>query len=89
MSRMLLIFGGLLLIHSCYASLRYRQYTTLLDEQVEMLPLDIILEALLGCFISCWGTVVFAGDFKPLKISAHLSTKTWDTINHRSSFFKI
>eukprot|EP01124_Arcella_intermedia_P004300 TRINITY_DN12424_c0_g1_i3.p1 TRINITY_DN12424_c0_g1~~TRINITY_DN12424_c0_g1_i3.p1 ORF type:complete len:108 (+),score=22.98 TRINITY_DN12424_c0_g1_i3:26-325(+) len=82
---MFLLVGLVLLIHSCYATIRYRQYTMLLEEQMDGLPLDIVLECLFGLVVSCWGTVLYAGQFQPIKISSHLAKKTFDTLNHRPS----
>eukprot|EP01123_Difflugia_compressa_P013811 TRINITY_DN6643_c0_g1_i1.p1 TRINITY_DN6643_c0_g1~~TRINITY_DN6643_c0_g1_i1.p1 ORF type:complete len:119 (-),score=7.11 TRINITY_DN6643_c0_g1_i1:67-396(-) len=81
--------GILLLVHSTYATIRYRQYITLLEEEFIGLPFDIILECITGSVLCCWGCVLYGGGggkYKPLKITAHLAERTWDSYNHRRSF---
>jgi len=81
-----IVIGIILLVHSCYATIRYRQYVTVKEQHLDGLPFDIIMECIVGCIICCWGIVIYAGDFQPLQTTIHIARRTWDMINHRQSF---
>eukprot|EP01099_Mayorella_cantabrigiensis_P007561 TRINITY_DN6729_c0_g1_i1.p1 TRINITY_DN6729_c0_g1~~TRINITY_DN6729_c0_g1_i1.p1 ORF type:complete len:101 (+),score=18.81 TRINITY_DN6729_c0_g1_i1:63-365(+) len=86
MARFLVYLGILLLLHSTYSAVQHKKYLTLVELPFESLPLNITLECLLSLIICTVGLLVDQAEFKPIRINALATKKTWDMMDHRPSF---
>lgn len=68
-------FGLVALAHAAYSAAQHRAYLRLIESDFTRLPLDIILQCLLGLLVICYGVVHIAGAFKEIKSSAELENK--------------
>uniref|UniRef100_UPI00358DF43C ER membrane protein complex subunit 5-like n=1 Tax=Myxine glutinosa TaxID=7769 RepID=UPI00358DF43C len=80
-------FGLFALAHAAFSAAQYRAYTRLTEQETEDLPLDVVLQALFGLFVTLCGVVNIAGDFKDLDATAELRFKTFENMSNRPSFY--
>ncbi|GAB6020034.1 hypothetical protein CHUAL_002781 [Chamberlinius hualienensis] len=79
--------GFLSLIHSAYSAAQHRTYLRITEEEFTSLPLDIIFQSLLSLVMTMCGILHIAGDFKEIRASMELKSKTWDLLGNRPSFY--
>jgi len=78
-------FGVLLLLHSCYSTIEYREFKSLL-QQKDTVPVEIVGECLIGCLLCCWGAVEAVGKFQTIKASSLWTNRSFDSVNNRPNF---
>ncbi|KAK7090605.1 ER membrane protein complex subunit 5-like [Littorina saxatilis] len=85
-SKYCVIFGLVALAHAAYSSAQHRTYLRLTEQDFTMLPLDILVQCLLGLLLTCYGVVQVAGSFKEIRASSEQENKTWDMLSNRGGF---
>jgi len=86
-SKILFSVGLLSLLHAAYSAAQYRTYLRLTEQEFTSLPLDVVLQSLIGLFVTMYGILYMAGDFKEIRATIELETKTWETFRNRPSFY--
>lgn len=79
--------GLLALLHAAYSAAQHRAYLRLTEQEFTTLPLDILLQTIVGLLVACFGIVRVVGQFREIRAVADMENRTWDTINMRSSFY--
>ncbi|KAK6195387.1 ER membrane protein complex subunit 5 [Patella vulgata] len=79
--------GLIALAHAAYSATQHHAYLRLTEQEFAWLPLDIILQCLFGLSITYYGIINIAGQFKSIKASAEMETKTWEMLSNRQSFY--
>lgn len=86
-NKTLVIFGLVALFHAAYSSAQHRAYLRLTEQEFAGLPIDILLQSILGLVLTCCGIVRVVGDFREIKATAELEKKGWETLGNRPSFY--
>ncbi|ESO92886.1 hypothetical protein LOTGIDRAFT_216532 [Lottia gigantea] len=79
--------GLIALAHAAYSATQHHAYLRLTEKEFTWLPLDIMIQCLIGLSITFYGIINIAGQFKSIKASAEMENKTWDMIGNRQSFY--
>lgn len=78
--------GLLALLHAAYSAAQHRAYLRLNEQEFTTLPLDILLQTVIGLMLACLGIVRVVGQFREIRAIADMEHRTWDTITMHSSF---
>ena len=88
MSRVLVVFGLLSLIHAAYSAAQHRSFLRLTEQQFGgLLPLDILLQTIVSLVVTMIGVVKVSGEFKEIRALDDQKYKNIDTIANRPSFY--
>lgn len=79
--------GLLALVHAAYSAAQHRAYLRLTEQEFTTLPIDILLQTIVGLLLACIGIVRVVGHFREIRAVADMENRTWDTINVRASFY--
>jgi len=83
-----IVFTGMgILLHAAYSAAEWRQLSRYADMTDMVLPLDIVLQTLLALLLTMFGVIHIAGDFKEVRATVELETKSWETLRNRPSFY--
>ncbi|ERL86826.1 ER membrane protein complex subunit 5 [Dendroctonus ponderosae] len=85
--KLVLSLGFLSMFHAAYSAAQHRSYLRLNELDFTGLPSDIFLQALLSLLIIMYGVLNVAGNFKEIKASADLDSKSWETFRNIPSFY--
>lgn len=85
--KMIVIAGMLALAHAAYSAAQHRTYLRLTEQEFTMLPLDILVQCIVGLAITCYGIVRVVGQFKEIKTASDKESKTWETLSNHPSFY--
>ncbi|CAH0556454.1 unnamed protein product [Brassicogethes aeneus] len=85
--RFILCVGFLSLSHAGFSAAQHRSYLRLNELDFTHLPLDIFIQALISLFVIMYGVLQVAGDFKEIKASAELESRSWETFRNVPSFY--
>eukprot|EP00794_Sanderia_malayensis_P005308 gene5308-5977_t len=86
LGRCLVAFGIISLAHAGYSAIQFKTYLKLTEEEFVKLPIDIIVQVMLGLLVSIFGIVKIAGELKDIHAAAELAHKSWETFGNRPSF---
>lgn len=79
--------GLLSLAHAAYSAAQHRAYLRLTEEEFTTLPVDILLQSILGLLLMCFGIVNVVGKFREIKAAADMDKRGWENLGNRSSFY--
>ncbi|XP_041378843.1 ER membrane protein complex subunit 5-like [Gigantopelta aegis] len=79
--------GLIALAHAAYSAAQHRTYIRLTEQEFTRLPLDILLQCILGLLLTSYGVVHITGYFKEIKASAELENKSWEMLGNRQAFY--
>jgi len=79
--------GLLFLLHAGYSATQYRRFMRITEQEHASLPVDILVQSMLGLLISMVGVVHFVGNLKEIRATKQLENQTWDNAGNRPSFF--
>ncbi|XP_023210439.1 ER membrane protein complex subunit 5 [Centruroides vittatus] len=85
--KVLVIVGLLSLIHAAYSAAQHRSYLRLTEQEFTQLPLDIIVQSVIGLIATMYGVLYVAGDFKEIRATVELENKSFETYGNRPSFY--
>lgn len=85
--KLVFFVGFLSLIHAAYSAAQQRTYLRLTEQEFTMLPLDIIIQSLVSLVATMCGLLHIAGDFKEIRATMELQSKSWDMVGNRPSFY--
>ncbi|XP_040564058.1 ER membrane protein complex subunit 5-B [Lepeophtheirus salmonis] len=85
----LLALSILVVLHAAYSAAEWRARRKHEDpgEQEEDLPLDIVLQTLIGLASAMVGVVHVSGSFKEIRATVELAQRNWENTRNRSSFY--
>ncbi|XP_070383698.1 ER membrane protein complex subunit 5 [Dermacentor albipictus] len=75
------------LVHAAISAAQHRSYLRLTEQDFTVLPLDIIFQSVLCLLITMYGTMCIAGDFKEVRATVELESKSFETFGNRPSFY--
>ncbi len=81
------IVGLMALAHAGYSATQHRSYLRLTEQEFTTLPLDILIQSLVGLIITCYGIVRVVGEFREIKAVAEQEKKSWETLSNRPTFY--
>jgi hypothetical protein len=73
------------LLHAAYSAAEWRSYARV-TEIDDILPFDIVLQAIIFLVVTMVGVIHIAGDFKEIRATVELEQQTWDNLCNRPSF---
>uniref|UniRef100_A0A8C5V0U8 Membrane magnesium transporter n=1 Tax=Microcebus murinus TaxID=30608 RepID=A0A8C5V0U8_MICMU len=73
--------GLFALAHAAFSTAQHRSYMRLTEKEDESLPIDIVLQTLLACAVTCYG------EFKDIDATSELKNKTFGTLRKHPSFY--
>uniref|UniRef100_A0A224Y1L0 Membrane magnesium transporter n=1 Tax=Panstrongylus lignarius TaxID=156445 RepID=A0A224Y1L0_9HEMI len=79
--------GLFLLLHSAYSAAQHRSYLRITGQEFTSLPLDILIQGIASLFVTMYGIIYVAGDFKEIRATVALESKTWETQRNLPSFY--
>jgi len=79
--------GLLALLHAAYSAAQHRAYLRLTEQDFTTLPIDILVQTVLGLLLACYGIVRVVGQFREIRAVADTENRTWDAMNARSAFY--
>jgi len=85
--KMLVCAGLLTLVHAAFSAAQHRSYIRVTEKEFTFLPIDIFIQAVIGLMLTCYGIVHVVGEFREIKTSSDGSSKTWETLSNRPSFY--
>lgn len=82
------LFSGLLsLLHAAYSAAQHRAYLRLTEQEFTSLPLDIFVQSFVSLVAAMYGLLHIAGDFKEIRATVELESKSWETLGNHPSFY--
>ncbi|XP_050527610.1 ER membrane protein complex subunit 5 [Daktulosphaira vitifoliae] len=81
------ILGILSLLHAAYSAAQHRAYLRITEQEFDGLPIDIFVQGVISFFVSMFGVLNLAGDFKEVRAIEELESKTWETLHNVPSFY--
>ncbi|KAJ3022980.1 UNVERIFIED_CONTAM: Membrane magnesium transporter 1 [Siphonaria sp. JEL0065] len=85
--------GGLILLvslvfigHAGLSAVEHLSFVKATHVGESSLPLDIVLEVLVGLLLSIFGAVLYAGEFQEVKMEKEISKRTIDILGMTPSF---
>ncbi|CAG7732588.1 unnamed protein product [Allacma fusca] len=85
MGRVAVVVGMLLLCHTGYSVSQLRSFLRFNEDEFTSLPLDMMLEGLLGVAIAVWGAAA-TQTFKEIRAIEDIASKSFESFLHRPNF---
>ncbi|KAK9510833.1 hypothetical protein O3M35_005533 [Rhynocoris fuscipes] len=85
--KLITFIGLFLLFHAAYSAAQHRSYLRITGQEFTSLPLDILIQGITSLFITMYGVIHVAGDFKEIRATVALESKTWETQRNLPSFY--
>lgn len=92
-SKLLVAIGIVALIHAAVSATQHKSWMRLHQSNSsgqiaddEGLPFDIVIEALIGFCITCYGAVKLTSALKDIRPEGEFEDKTTDSLSYRPSF---
>ncbi|XP_014251709.1 membrane magnesium transporter 1 [Cimex lectularius] len=79
--------GLFFLFHAAYSAAQHRSYLRITGQEFTSLPLDILLQGIVSLFITMYGVMYIAGEFKEIRATVELQAKSWETQRNLPSFY--
>ncbi|GAM20328.1 hypothetical protein SAMD00019534_035030 [Acytostelium subglobosum LB1] len=83
---LLCIVGIVLFVHSVLSTLQHRTYLRLTDKSFDHIPYDIAIESIVALVILSWGIINVAPRLQPIKVTGHLSKRSFESLDYRPNF---
>jgi len=85
LGKIAVVIGICLLCHTGYSVSQMRSFMRFNEDEFLSLPLDMMLEGLLGVAIAVWGAAA-TQNFKEIRAIEDMATKSYESFLHRPSF---
>jgi len=85
MGRLGVIVGMFLLCHTGYSVSQMRSFLRFNEDEFTSLPLDMMLEGLLGVALAVWGAAA-TQIFKEIRATEDIASKSYESFLHRPNF---
>ncbi|XP_046991231.1 ER membrane protein complex subunit 5 [Schistocerca americana] len=85
--KLILSFGLLSLLHAAYSAAQHRSYLRITEQEFVTLPFDIMIQGIVSLFVTLYGVLHIAGDFKEIRATVDLENKSWETLRNIPSFY--
>lgn len=85
--KILLLVGFVCLIHGGISAAQHRSFIRLTEQELDSLPIDIVLQTIFGLFLTSWGVLIATGDFKDIQANSDIKSKSFETVSNRPSFY--
>ncbi|XP_050438111.1 ER membrane protein complex subunit 5 [Adelges cooleyi] len=83
----IILFGIISLLHAAYSAAQHRSYLRITEQEFDGLPIDIFAQGVISLFVSMYGILYLAGEFKEVRAIEELESKTWETLHNAPSFY--
>lgn len=84
--KVILSAGLLCLVHAGISAAQHRSFVRLTEQEFSTLPIDIVIQTVVGLFLSAYGILVVSGEFKSIRVNAEAKGKSTETFGDRFSF---
>ena len=83
-----MLVGGIVVFHAGVSVIHYKSLAKEAGVALEAdgVPMDGIVEALIGFALCLFGSILSAGKLKPIRNTDHVASKTMDMVNSRPEF---
>lgn len=85
--RAITFLGLFSLLHAAYSAAQHRSYLRITGQEFTSLPSDIIIQGIISLFLTMYGVIHIAGEFKEIRATVELESKTWETQKNLPSFY--
>uniref|UniRef100_A0A1B6DCB6 Membrane magnesium transporter n=1 Tax=Clastoptera arizonana TaxID=38151 RepID=A0A1B6DCB6_9HEMI len=85
--KLLTCVGLISLLHSAYSAAQHRSYLRITEQEFTSLPFDILCQGIISLFITMYGVMGTAGEFKEIRATVELESKSWETLRNHPSFY--
>nr|CAD7405317.1 unnamed protein product [Timema poppensis] len=69
------------------AARAYRSYLRITEQEFVSLPVDILVQGIISLFLTMYGLMSISGEFKEIRATVDLETKSWETLRNIPSFY--
>ena len=82
------VVGILIILHAGYSFVQHKQLAEYagLDALKGTIPVDVLLEIVLGFVVALYGALANAGTFQPIAYATHVNARSWDDSFNQESF---
>ena len=85
--KLLMIVGLLALLHAAYSAAQHRSYLRLTEQDFTSLPVDILVQSVVGLYITCHAVIRTLSNFREIRVAGDVEKKTWENFMNRTSFY--
>ncbi|CAH1388477.1 unnamed protein product [Nezara viridula] len=85
--RAITFLGLFSLLHAAYSAAQHRSYLRITGQEFTSLPSDIIIQGIISLFLTMYGVIHIAGEFKEIRATVELESRTWETQKNLPSFY--
>nr|CAD7456418.1 unnamed protein product [Timema tahoe] len=64
-----------------------RSYLRITEQEFVSLPVDILVQGIISLFLTMYGLMFISGEFKEIRATVDLETKSWETLRNIPSFY--
>nr|CAD7571424.1 unnamed protein product [Timema californicum] len=64
-----------------------RSYLRITEQEFVSLPVDILVQGIISLFLTMYGLMSISGEFKEIRATVDLETKSWETLRNIPSFY--
>ncbi|KAG8235458.1 hypothetical protein J437_LFUL014088 [Ladona fulva] len=87
LQKCILCFGFLSLFHAAFSAAQHRTHLRITEQEFDSLPIDILIQGIVSLFITMYGVMCIAGDFKEIRATVDLESRSWETLRNIPSFY--
>ncbi|KAK3927082.1 Membrane magnesium transporter 1 [Frankliniella fusca] len=85
--KFIFVLGISSLLHAAYSAAQHRAYLRITEQEFVGLPIDILIQGIVSLFVTMYGIMTLAGEFKEIRSTVDLESKTWETFRNCPSFY--
>ncbi|CAK8698491.1 ER membrane protein complex subunit 5-like [Clavelina lepadiformis] len=86
LKKVAIIVGLACIVHAGFSAAQHRSFVRLTEQEFSSLPLDIVVQSILGLFLASYGILMVSGDFKNIQVNADMKEKSFETVGNRFAF---
>jgi len=84
--KVVLTLGFICIAHAGVSAAQHRSFVRLTEKDFNSLPLDILLQTLVGLLFAAFGILRVSGEFKNIQVNADLKSKSFENFGSSLSF---
>jgi hypothetical protein len=78
--RIMCALALLLILHASYSMIQFRDFVKATNSLHVSIPLDIVLECIIGLLLCTYGSMYIMKPLKPIKASVSYQERSWDSL---------
>ncbi|XP_046402202.1 ER membrane protein complex subunit 5 [Ischnura elegans] len=87
LQKCVLCAGFMSLFHAAFSAAQHRTHLRITEQEFDSLPMDILVQGIVSLFVTMYGVMCIAGDFKEIRATVDLESRSWETLRNIPSFY--